>query len=767
MSVTGPSTPTGPSWPTTDPQPTIDATSAAPADGTRAATSASAAATAAATAAPAPPPAPKASDLVPAAILTRYGLDPDKMTTSSEYSGAEWNVGYYPYTGGSGQYQAFHKFQNVFGHGAADAHAYFEFFSNPPGGLQPGSAITRGTIAESSFEIDSGVDISDNRPVSNELYRAMREAGAGSGDEFAVLDATGKPMPFGADDRLVPTEKKDGKLVEVPYSASSPSLVWRIKRGDGSIEASAEAQPYEALLGVDWDTSFDFLDATGAIVPYNPPADRIVQTFEGDDGKWHAFAKLPDGQLEHQVLDKEGKAVESQETIDQAAKDQLVGSHDTLYRVQGSGGELRGDGKVSGSYDMSWWGKCHNVASIGTSDLARPKDTVRVVQNLEAGETLALRFGDHVLKPNDDGTYENQTRDAGGQVLGSATIPAEEAAALATAESATAVIVKADGSLKDAEVTTFTTTDVDALVSHIGDGAVQYLGGAGQRYWEHPDILVTKDGKQIQAHIKEIKTASGETVAIGSRNRTSYNERTRDPLRSPGMQSRELSSGGRSYAFNIQDMAKLNEFREDDIQSFVVIHPDGREETIDAASVELFAWENKFDFRPDQLWGLHETVNENGSTVIERDPGSHVWNYTITGVDTTPVAAADLSAREQEAAARPGMMAGSVGEEGKYFFQTEVNGLEYKYWVRFDDDGDIQDYAYLTDSVPDFVWTQHVRDPYETAWTGESQAPGIGNGEIQRLYLASQGALGASALPGGFISRGDLMTATAVKPETP
>jgi len=212
-------------------------------------------------------------------------------------------------------------------------------------------------------------------------------------------------------------------------------------------------------------------------------------------------------------------------------------------------------------------------------------------------------------------------------------------------------------------------------------------------------------------------------------------------------------------------MKKLNEYREDDIKKLTLLHPDGREETIDAADVELFAWENKFDFRPDQIWNLHKTVTKDKSTVIEADSGTHVWNYTIERVSTTPLKPETLSPWEKEAAKRPGMMAGTVGEEGKYYFESEINGNTYRYWVKFEPDGKIKDYAYLNGSCPDFVWTQHIKDAWTDRWTGESQAPGIGNADIQRMYLASLGGFKAQTLPGGFISADDVKRATPRKPE--
>jgi hypothetical protein len=114
------------------------------------------------------------------------------------------------------------------------------------------------------------------------------------------------------------------------------------------------------------------------------------------------------------------------------------------------------------------------------------------------------------------------------------------------------------------------------------------------------------------------------------------------------------------------------------------------------------------------------------------------------------------------------MMAGTVGEEGKSYFQTTVGtdggDHEVKYWVKFDRQGAISDYGYLSDDVPDFVWTQHVKT--DKAWTGESQAPGVKNADIQRLYHASQGRLSAYTLPGNVITA-DALKNGAVAPAIP
>lgn len=722
------------------------------------------------TARPAVPTAPpKASDIVPASILTKYGLDPDKMTTESKYDGPAWSVGYYPYSGDV-QYAAFAKHGRVFGGDAGkDAHAYFEFYSNPPSGLTRGSWIASGSIRESDFERSTGVDVTGDRPIDNEALKLLREAGAPSGAQFALRDASGKQIPIKPGDTLVPTKVEGGVAREVPVPENrwgmGADVVWRIRSADGSIryDAGDKVEGRAALTGAADGVKFDFLDATGNMVPFQPGrGDRIVPAFR-DGNKWHVLNRNPDGSYEHQVVD--GGRVTQNERLTEQQANALRQGKDIIYRVQARSGELRGDGVASGTYDMSWWGKCHNVASIGTSNMARPKQPVTVVSNLEAGDTLALRLADGaVLKPSKaaDGTISGYTLAPAGGGAGRS-VSLDEATTLAA--NAKPVIVGADGSLKEARTTTLTTTDVDALVSHIGDGAVVSKGGEGARYYAHPDILVMKDGRQVQAHIKSVTTAGGKTESIGSRTGFDYHESDRSPLRAPGMVTRILGDGsGRQYAFSILETKKLNEHRADDVAKFTVIHPDGREEEIDAAQVEMFAFENRHDFRPDQLWNLHKTVTKDGSTVIEQDPGTHVWNYTINSVDTTPLKFESLSSAEKERAARPGMMTGTVGEEGKYYFETHVNSNTYRYWARFDPQGNLQDYGYLTDSVPDFVWTQHVKDPYTDRWTGESQAPGIMNGHIQRMYLASVGGLDRYMLPGGVISTRDLENGRAVKP---
>ncbi|HVY61301.1 MAG TPA: hypothetical protein VHF22_06585, partial [Planctomycetota bacterium] len=316
---------------------------------------------------PTPPAAPpKASDIVPEAILKKYGLDPTKLTTASKYDGPEWSVGYYPYTGDI-QYAAFGKYKNVFANanGASDGHGYWEAYSNPPSGLAAGSWIADGSIDESNFERATGIDITGDRPVDNAAYKLIREAGAPSDAKFGLLDKDGKQLATKAGDTLVPTVVKDGKLVEVENrdasgyyfkgttQSVSGDVVWRLKGKDGALRGATtdKAQDRFALTGASDGVKFDFLDATGEPVDYNPPGDKIVPTFQ-DAGKWHAFVAKKDASgkvtgYEHQTLDASGSKVTSRETIDPAKYKTLTTGKQLMYRIETSSGALKGDGKVS------------------------------------------------------------------------------------------------------------------------------------------------------------------------------------------------------------------------------------------------------------------------------------------------------------------------------------------------------------------------------------------------------------------------------------
>jgi len=230
----------------------------------------------------------------------------------------------------------------------------------------------------------------------------------------------------------------------------------------------------------------------------------------------------------------------------------------------------------------------------------------------------------------------------------------------------------------------------------------------------------------------------------------------RSILRGPTLDSRTIYSGGRSLGWCSQDFAQLQASKTDKIKNLTVVYPDGKKETIPADKVASLGWENKFDIKPTDLWSMHGKVSEKGSSVIEADPGTHVWNYTMDGIATTPLKKDQIPSHLKARADRPGMLKGSTGDEGKYFFKTEINGSDYYYWAKFDQQGNLSDYAYLSDSVPDFFWTQHVKDPIASTWDGEAQAPGADMRDIQKVYNASTGALKKYELPGGYLGLDDL-----------
>jgi hypothetical protein len=734
---------------------------------------------------------PKASDIVPAGILSKYGLDPNKLTTESKYDGEKWSVGYYPYSGDI-QYVAFGKYASLFNNpnGAQDAHAYWEAYSNPPSGLTPGSWIHSGSISESNFEDATGVDITGDRPIDNDAYRLMREAGAPAEAKFALRDSAGKQLALKSGDRLVPTLAENGKQVEVEVRddgdyykkgtserVDDAKVVWRLKGADGQIRgaASDKVEDRFALAGARPGVKFDFLDETGEVVP-REAGDQIVATYKDGDA-WHAFVPKKDAQgnttWEHQTLDKDGQRVTARETVTEARMKDLERGKEVIYRIQSRSGALKGDGKVGDAYDMGWWGKCHNVASIGASSMKLPERDVKIITNRQYGDKVALEYTagseHHVLIPNKDRNgkvrdYTDQIRNAQGGVASSKTITADEATRVANEKQATPVLVTRSGALKKAEVTTVGKEETTAMVAHMGDGAVEYLGSVGSRYYGYPDQVKLKDGSVKGAFITNVTLDSGKKVAVGSKSGTGeYDERDRSVLRGPGLQSRRVNSGYRQLAWSQQDFAQLQSAKSDKIKSVEVTYPDGHTETIPADKIQSIGWENKFDVTPTELWGMHKNIGAKGSWVIEQDPGPHVWNYTIESMSTKPLKPSDLSASEKEAAKKPGMMAGTTDENGRYYFETRLNYHDYKYWAKFDAQGNMTDYGYLSADTPDFFWGQHVKDPIKSKWTGEAQAPGARMEDIQKVYNASIGALKPYELPGGYIAQSDL-SRTPVEP---
>ncbi len=758
------------------------------------------------------PPAPDATSVrmrraehpsgVPTRILEKYGLDPQKPSTKSEYKGTQWNVGYMPYDGDQ-QYVAFAKAGAIFKNPNAgnDGHPYWSRYASPPTGLQPGSWIMDGTISEDGFETAAGVDISGDRPISNALLKYVSEAGVPGEAKFSLRDKDGKELTARAGDKLTPTYVKDNKIVEVekrggPYYpiGSDTPLPWedadkvalRLKGSDGTIRGAAtdKIEDRSTVLGLQSDVKFDFLDETGDPIAFNPSWQQIVPTYSHLN-KWHAFVPQRDaaGKItgyEHQTLDQRGTRVTARERVTPEQMKTLTNGKDVIHRVQDkSTGRLNGDGKVGLSYDMSWWGKCHNVASIGTSNMPLPKQDVNVVTNLNerAGESLALEYtkdgAKHVLMPVRDAngkiaSYADRTVDAQGRVTASRDLSLADGKKAATDNKAGPVIVSGHPllTLKKAQVTRADTEDVTSLTAHRGDGAVQYKGSMGARYWGMPDEVALRNGRNLSGWVTEVETEGGKKITVGSKSAgDDYYESNRDVLRGPGLNSGYARDGsGRQIGWSQVDWDKLQASKQgnEKIKTVTITKPDGTTEKVKASDVESLGWENKYDIRPDSLWKLHkkDTVSKDGSTVVEADPGSHVWNYTITGVETTPLKASQVS---EELKKKPGQLKGTTDPADRHYFKTEINGSEHEYWVKFDRDGNITDYAYA-DDCPDFFWTQHVKDAYTTEWTGESQAPGLSNREIQRLYTASVGGYDPYALPGNVLSQGELLTRRPVKP---
>ncbi len=600
----------------------------------------------------------------------------------------------------------------------------------------------------------------------------------------------------------MPTFVEGGKLVkaEARSIGSTPTyfkpgtntkvtgaVAWRLQGSDGAIRGSAQdkAESRADLLNLSKGVKFDFLDANGDAVDYNKSAgDKIVKSWKAADGAWHALVPKTDASgattgYEHQTLDAAGKSVRSKQAVSVAEGDRLAGAAGAgvMHRVQGQDGALKGDGKVGSYWDMWWWGRCHNTAAIDTSGLKAPAKDVQVVTNLNraAGDELILSYngGAGRLVPS---------RDAAGKVTGykdaaGANVPVADAARIARERGAQPAILGRDGKVRAAEVSTVTKEEVQTVTSHMDDGATEYKGSLGHRFYGLDDEIKTKDGRTINARILRAETESGKKIDVQHREGFEWRDDTRGTFRGADMKNSERSAGGwQTSAWSESSMDAINRGRSDKLKNVVIEHPDGRTETIPAASIASVGGENAYDSGPEELWKAGTMIKDGKSLTIEKATGTQVWNYAVKNMTTERIDRSKLPASVAGQNDLPGAKAGTTGDDGKLYFKTQAKYLEngkenvkdYYYWVKMDKaSGKVTDYNYLVDdkfaSAPDFFWQSHVKDPVTQKWEGESQVPGAKMREIQALYNASTGALDPY-LVGGVISREDLVARTPVQP---
>jgi len=745
-------------------------------------------------------------DLVTDDVEKRYGLDPTKPRTFNNVPQEKgWDIPGSGYGSFSDDFvtATMGKFTDIFG-GTAAASAgrgYWEMYASGDKPLPAGSWIPEGgNIQEDDFEATSGVDITGDRPIGDDAYRLLRDAAAPQDAKFVLRDGQGKNLDVRTGDKLVPMILSGGQPRQVELrmegsgakyfdpatgKAATGEVAWRLKGSDGKVRTATgeKAEGRETLVSTKDGVKFDFLDEMGDPIAYDRAAgDKIVPTWE-EGGKKYALLETKDGAgrvtgYEKQTLDAAGKKVASREQFDatagKALLDRVKGQSGTLYRIETRSGELKGDGKVGEYYNMSWWGRCQNVATIDQSGLKEPTKEVKLVTNLNraAGEEIGARYKDgtteHVLVPKRDGEgkvtgYEDRV---GGRAT--ATLTPEQAAAKAKEKGAENVIVARDGSVKAAETKTVTKEEAKMMTALMDDGASEYKGSIGARFYGVPDEVRLKDGKLLSGRIVNVETAAGKKVQIQARSGDEWDDQNGGILRGADLKTGSRTRGwAGQVAWADTSMDSINAGRSDKIKTVTIEYPDGRTEKVAADKVGNIGRENANDLSPADLWKAATWIKDGKSLTIEKSQGVQVWNYGVKEMGTERVDRTKVPSRILEKDSDPGAMAGTTDKDGRVYFKTDGKTLqggsmEYYYWVKMDKDGTIKDYNFLN-GQPDFFWQSHVKDPVTTKWDGEANVPGASMRDIQGIYNASTGAYAPYEVLGA-LSTDDLKNRKPVKP---
>ena len=247
---------------------------------------------------------------------------------------------------------------------------------------------------------------------------------------------------------------------------------------------------------------------------------------------------------------------------------------------------------------------------------------------------------------------------------------------------------------------TFTKQDIRGLLTVVADS--QSIGSdfVGNRYDNKPDILVTKDGRQISGKL--------ETNDVEFR--------TNDMWRWSG------------------DYMVLNEVdKEVKFRDFAT----GEVETFNASDIKHLAREDKKDMEP-SLWAdtLEEWLGSGRAMANDHDSGDHVWNSNIWKAERAEIDAPYNTNVEE--------LRGHHGEinnpDNVKFFETDVymDGSDwpktYRYWVETDpSSGKAVNSGWISKN-PDFLW----RPKGFNNWAGtNSRNPYVTPSLVKEIYEAS------------------------------
>ncbi|MCK6510626.1 hypothetical protein L6R29_11735 [Myxococcota bacterium] len=362
----------------------------------------------------------------------------------------------------------------------------------------------------------------------------------------------------------------------------------------------------------------------------------------------------------------------------------LIGSKDTGHYIPDSdlsetnaerttGVDFDGDGRITDGVKADFLDGQGNFAAISSRDQLVPKldgqtlkrqmvtengqNTVKYFRSNGAEVTGADRARVVLTNPNADGKAE-KTMDVGW--WGSCDKVAL-AGILFEAPVKESVVV--DG-------VTFTKQDMLGLLTVIADSQAKGNDFVGNRYDNRPDILVTKDGKQL----------SGKLMTDGIEFETNGMWRW---------------SGDYTVLNSVDKEIKFQDYATGEIKTFP------------ADQIKHLAREDKADMSAGEFnKTIMDWLQSGRSAAMDRDAGDHVWNYNFWKAERAEVS---KPWNVSNAAELRGFNGEVKNPDNVKFYETDVYFGEsnyprtYRYWVETDTAGKEINSGWNGEN-PDFLW---------------------------------------------------------------
>ncbi|MBN2358036.1 MAG: hypothetical protein JXR83_01195 [Deltaproteobacteria bacterium] len=243
---------------------------------------------------------------------------------------------------------------------------------------------------------------------------------------------------------------------------------------------------------------------------------------------------------------------------------------------------------------------------------------------------------------------------------------------------------------------TFTAQDIRGLLTVLADSQAVGHDFVGNRYDEEADHLSLKNGQSFQGKIE-----------------TNIDFR---------------ASGHRRYG----DMLTLDKIDQD----VTIRLPNGESKTFKADEISSLSREDVGDVSP---MDFHQTMvkwlgEDKRPAAMDRDSGSHVWNYNFWKADLKEGTKLEGTSRPTESGYNGPASDGEIMRYSMdvYFGETGYP-VNYGYWLEYDKEGKIINGGWLSEN-PDFLW----RPGGFNNWAGRNDRnPFVDPALVKEIYLQS------------------------------